>query len=148
MLKPTNILVPTDFSEYSAKALERALDIAKQNNSELIMLHVIQQDVQSCTVDYCFSEDEMERLEKGMLEGAKDRLQKELARFPLASGVKISTEVLKGVPYEEILKFQVQKGVDLIVIASHGRSGITKYFLGSVSSNVLKGAKCEVLLVK
>jgi nucleotide-binding universal stress UspA family protein len=148
MFKPKKILVPTDFSDHSAKALERALDIAKQNNSELIMLHVIQQDVQSCTVDYCFSEDEMERLEKNMLEGAKDLLHKELARFPLAREVKISTEVLQGVPYEEILKFQVQNSVDLIVIASHGRSGITKYFLGSVSSNVLKGAKCEVLLVK
>jgi len=55
---------------------------------------------------------------------------------------------VEGIPYEEILKFQEQNEVDLIVIASHGRSAIAKYFLGSVSSNVLKGAKCEVLLVK
>ena len=47
-----------------------------------------------------------------------------------------------------VKKFQEQNGVDLIVIASHGRSAIAKYFLGSVSSNVLKGAKCEVLLLK
>jgi nucleotide-binding universal stress UspA family protein len=148
MFKPTKILVPTDFSEYSGKALQRALDISKQNEAELVLLHVIHQDVQNCTLDYCLTEEEKEKIEKNMIEGAKDRLQKEIVQFPLAGEVKISTEVLEGVPYEEILKFQEKKGMDLIVIASHGRSAISKYFLGSVSSNVLKGAKCEVLLVK
>lgn len=148
MFKPTKILVPTDFSEYSARAIERALDIARQDNAEIILLHVIHQDVQACTVDYCLTEDEVKKIEKRMIEGAKDRIQKEPAKFPLASEVKISTEVLMGVPYEEILKFEVLNGIDLIVIASQGRSAIAKYFLGSVSSNVLKGAKCEVLLVK
>jgi universal stress protein A len=148
MFKPKKILVPIDFSEYSAKAVERALDIAKQNDAEVVLLHVITQDVQACTVDYCLTNDEVEKLEKRMVEGAKDRLQKEPAKFPLAKNVKISTEVVQGIPYEEILKFQALNGVDLIVIASHGRSAIAKYFLGSVTSNVLKEAKCEVLLIK
>ena len=148
MFKPTKILVPTDFSEHAVKAIERALDIARPDNAEVILLHVINQDVQACTVDYCLTEGEVTKVEKQIIEGAKDRLQKESAKFPLASEVKISTEVLMGVPYEEILKFEVLNGVDLIVIASQGRSAISKYFLGSVSSNVLKGAKCEVLLVK
>ena len=99
-------------------------------------------------MDYCLTDDEVEKIDKRMLEGAEDRLQKEPAKFPLAKDVKISTKVVKGIPYEEILKFQTFNGVDLIVIASHGRSAIAKYFLGSVASNVLKEAKCEVLLVK
>ncbi len=148
MMKPKKILVPTDFSEYSDKAVERALDIAKQNDAEVIVLHVIEQDIQACTVDYCLSEDEVTKIEKRMIEGAKNRLQQEQIKFPLAKEVKTSAEIVQGIPYEEILKFQEQNGVDLIVIASHGRSAIAKYFLGSVSSNVLKGAKCEVLLLK
>ena len=148
MFKPKKILVPTDFSEYSSKAVERALDIAKQNDAEVILLHVITQDIQACHVDYCLTDDEVEKIDKRMLEGAEDRLQKEPAKFPLAKDVKISTRVVKGIPYEEILKFQTLNEVDLIVIASHGRSAIAKYFLGSVTSNVLKEAKCEVLLIK
>lgn len=148
MFKPKKILVPIDFSEYSAKAVERALDIAKQSNAEVIFFHVITQDIKTCYVDYCLTDDEVEKLDKRMVEGAKDSLQKEPAKFPLAKEVKISTEVVKGIPYEEILKFQTLNEVDLIVIASHGRSAIAKYFLGSVTSNVLKEAKCEVLLIK
>ncbi len=148
MMKPKKILVPTDFSEYSDKAVERALDIAKQNNAEVVLLHVIEQDIKTCTVDYCLTEDEVAKIEKRMIEGAKDRLRQMSIKFPLAKEVRTSTEIVQGIPYEEILKFQEQNGVDLIVIASHGRSAIAKYFLGSVSSNVLKGAKCEVLLLK
>jgi nucleotide-binding universal stress UspA family protein len=112
------------------------------------LLHVIDQDVQGCTVDYCLKDNEAKTVEKRMVEGAKDHLQKEQAKSPLASEVKTSTELRNGVPYEEILKFAELNGIDLIVIPSHGRSAIAKYFLGSVSSTVLKGAKCEVLLVK
>ncbi len=81
MLKPKKILVPTDFSEYSDKAVERALDIAKQNDAEVIVLHVIEQDIQACTVDYCLSEDEVTKIEKRMIEGAKNRLQQEQIKF-------------------------------------------------------------------
>jgi len=82
MLKPKKILVPTDFSEYSDKAVERALDIAKQNNAEVVLLHVIEQDIQTCTVDYCLTEDEVAKIEKRMIEGAKDRLRQMSIKLP------------------------------------------------------------------
>ncbi len=148
MFKPTKILVPTDFSDYSVKALERAIDIAKQNGAELVLFHTVDPDIQTCSIDYCLKKDEVKKLEKSMLTGAQDRLQKEVAKFSLPNDFKISTEVRQGIPYEEILKFSDLNKVDLIVIASHGKSAIAKYFLGSVSSRVLKGAKCEVLLIK
>ena len=62
--------------------------------------------------------------------------------------MKASTEVRNGIPYQEILKIQEEKGLDLIVIASHGRSAVTTYLMGNVTSRVLKVAKCQVLLVK
>jgi len=148
MFKPKKILVPTDFSEYSSKALQKALDIAKEEGSEILLFHVIHNDFQTCVVDYCFTVDEIESIKSRMFAASKENMQKELDKFPLSKEVKISTEVRNGVPYEEILKFQEEKGADLIVIASHGRSAIKTYFMGSVTSRVLKRSKCEVLLVK
>jgi universal stress protein A len=148
MFKPKKILVPTDFSDYSSKALQKALDIAKEEGSEILLFHVIHNDFQTCVVDYCFTVDEIESIKSRMFAASKENTQKELDKFPLSKEVKVSTEVRNGVPYEEILKFQEEKGADLIVIASHGRSAIKTYFMGSVTSRVLKRAKCEVLLVK
>lgn len=148
MFKPKKILVPTDFSEYSGKALQKALDIAKEEGSEILLFHVIHADFQICVVDYCFAEEEIEAVKGRIFKAATENMQKQLDNLPLSKEVKVSTEVRNGIPYDEILKFQEEKNVDLIVIASHGRSGITGYFIGSVASHVAKGAKCEVLLVK
>jgi len=148
MFKPKKILVPTDFSEYSDKALQKALDIAKEEGSEILFFHVIHDDFQTCVVDYCFTVNEIEAIKSRMFKAATENMQKQLDKFPLSKEVNVSTEVRNGVPYHEILKYQEEKNADLIVIASHGRSGITGYFMGSVASHVAKGAKCEVLLVK
>lgn len=148
MFKPKKILVPTDFSEYSDKALGKALDIAKEEGSEILLFHVIHADFQTCVVDYCFTEYEIKSIKDRMFKAATENMQKGLDKFPLSKEIKVSTEVRNGVPYEEILKYQEEKGVDLIVISSHGRSAIKAYFMGNVTSRVLKQAKCEVLLVK
>ena len=60
----------------------------------------------------------------------------------------MATNVRYGVPYDEILKEAEEKKIDLIVIASLGRSGIAKYLIGCVARNVLKGSRCPVLLTK
>ncbi len=64
MFKPKKILVPTDFSEHSDKALEKALDIAKEEGSEIVFFHVIHEDFQTCVVDYCFTVDEIDAIKK------------------------------------------------------------------------------------
>lgn len=146
MIKPKRILVPVDFSESSAKALKRAVDIAKESGAEVVLLHVVDPYFQKCTVDYCLKDEEVDQMQKAMLSGARNRLQQEAQSF--SEGVKVLTEVREGLPYEEILKYEDLNKVDLIVIAPHGKSAIKKFFLGSVSSSVLKGANCEVLLVR
>jgi universal stress protein A len=77
-------------------------------------------------------------------------MQKEIDQYSkLATGeIEIIPIIRNGVPYEEILQEAADKKVDLIVIASIGKTGIKKYFLGSVARNVLKGSKCPVLLTK
>jgi universal stress protein A len=148
MLKPTKILVPTDFSEFSDKAFRQALDIARQYKAKVYLVHVIQSTIYQCVIDYCISEETMREVEEQAVKVARENLQKEIEKFPQAKEVEVVADVKTGVPYEEILSEEEEKGIDLIVIASLGRSGIAKYLVGSVARNVLKGAKCPVLLTK
>ncbi|HNQ45614.1 MAG: universal stress protein [Syntrophorhabdus sp.] len=148
MFKPKKILVPTDFSDHADRALEKAIDIAKEEGSEIILFHVIHEDFQTCVVDYCFTADEIDAFKKRVFQAASENMQKQLDKFPSSKEVKVSIEARNGIPYEEIIKLQEEKGADLIVISPHGRSAIKAFFMGNVASRVLKHAKGEVLLVK
>lgn len=148
MFKPTKILVPTDFSEYSDKALQEALDIAKQHRAKVYLLHVIHEEIHRCSVDFCLSDELIDRFKKQMVDGAYEALRKQAEKFPETKEIDFATDVKEGVPYDAILKEEQERGIDLIVIAPRGRTGLTKYHVGGVALNVLKGAKCQVLLTK
>lgn len=148
MLLPTKILVPTDFSQYSDKALTQALDIAKEYNAKVYVLHVIHEKISHSIDDYGLSPLSIMRMEKKMINSAKKKLQQQIHKFPLTKEVEIFSEVTLGNPSEVILKMQTEKGIDLIIISSLGRTGLAKYFIGGVARNVLKGSTCPVLLTK
>ena len=136
MLIPTKILVPTDFSEYSDKALTQAFDIAIQYKAKVYVLHVVN------------GESYYDDLERQMIEGARRKLQEEIDKFPQTKELEVFAVVVSGNTSESILAEERSKEIDLIVIASLGQSGIAKYLIGSVARNVLKGANCPVLLTK
>jgi nucleotide-binding universal stress UspA family protein len=79
---------------------------------------------------------------------AERALKKQLESFPQTNDVEVEIIVRRGVPYAEILKVGEEERIDLIVIASLGKTGIARYLIGSVARNVLKGSKCPVLLKK
>jgi universal stress protein A len=147
MLKPTKILVPTDFSEYSDKALRQALDIAKQYNGKVYLFHVVGQLLR-VAIDYAIPEDDMRTLGDLQVASARDMLQAQLDKFPAAKEVDVTVDVARGNPAEAILEEERKREIDLIVIASLGTTGLAKYFIGGVARNVLKGAKAPVLLTK
>lgn len=147
MLKPTRIMVPTDFSEYSDKALKQALDIAKQYGAKVYLFHVVA-GLHLIAVDYAVPGEMMAALERHQVDAASTMLEKQLAKFPGAAEVEVVTDIGVGDPAEAILKEEKDKGIDLIVIASLGTSGLAKYLIGGVARNVLKGAKAPVLLTK
>jgi universal stress protein A len=138
--------VPTDFSEHSDRAFGQALDIAKDYSSKVFLLHVIHEAFH--LLDLTLSKETVRLIKDGAIPWAREILQNHLRGFPQAREIEVETNVRKGIPYEEILKEGKEKKIDLIVIASLGRTGIAKYLLGSVARNVLKGAKCPVLLTK
>ncbi len=148
MFAPKHILVPTDFSKYSDMALKTALDIAKQYNSKIYLLHVIDRQVQECAVDYCLNYEVVQMLKKESLKTSKDNLKKEADAIAKGKNIKVAFDVKTGNPAEVILSEQKTKKIDLIVIASHGKTGMLKQFMGSVADKVVKGAKCPVTVVK
>ena len=147
MKAPQQILVPTDFSQYADKALQEGLFLAKQFNARLHLLHVVQ-DIQQCAADYCIEAKLVDEYRTSAIEASKQKLKSELDKYPEAKDVQATTEVRVGSPAEEILKEEQEKKIDLIVIASHGKTGFLKHLMGSVADRVSRGAKCEVLLVK
>ena len=140
MLKPTKILVPTDFSEYSDRALRQALDIAKQYNAMVFLLHFVRAEGNFFTADFAISAEMMQQINDAALAQAQENLNKQLYGYPQTKEVEVITNVRQGVPFEEILEEAKEQGIDLIVIASLGRSGIAKYLIGSVVRNVLEGS--------
>jgi universal stress protein A len=147
MFAPKSILVPTDFSEYSDRAIKQAVDIAEQNNAKIYLLHVVDQ-LQQCAIDYCIPLEVMQKVQSDSEKEASRKMQEEAQKITQAKKIDVTFDVKSGIPFEEILKEQQERKADLIVIASHGRTGILKSLIGSVADKVMREAKCPVLLVR
>ena len=147
MAATKKILVPTDFSKFSDNALKQAVEMAKQNKAKIYLLHVIGV-VQQCAVDYCMDQQTVDSLNKQLIKASEDMMQKQIKKVANSKDVEIIPYVINGTPYHEIIKEQEDKKIDLIVIATHGQTGIIEHLLGSVAEKVTKHAKCPVFLVR
>lgn len=147
MFAPKHIMVPTDFSASSDDALRFAAGIARQYQAKIYLIHVVDERFsRGCGEDYCLSGEMLRQVEMDSLKAARDRMVQEQDRF--AKDVSISFDIKIGIPSEVILAEQEEKGIDLIIIASRGKSAILRYFLGSVAKRVISRAKCSVLVVR
>ncbi len=148
MFAPKSILVPTDFSEFADEALKDAVEIAKKFNSKIYLLHVFDEGMHQCVADYCLSGEVVAQLESEAMKTSRERMEKEVQAIAKEKQIEIVFDIKKGFPYETILNEQQEKGIDLIVIASHGKTGLLKQLIGSVAEKVIRSAKSPVLLVK
>ena len=147
MFAPKRILVPTDFSDSSDEALKQALELAKQYNAKVYLLHVAE-PIEQCTVDYCLDLSTVKAAEDAEILQAKEKMQQELGKFSEFQEIEVISDIREGKPVEEILKEQEEKGVDLIVMPSHGKTGFMKRLMGQVSEKIMEEAKSPVLLVR
>ena len=136
------ILVAHDGSAQADKALTKAADIAGMNKSPIIVLSVVP--------DLCMmeiSDDDCKKMYEIMTKESTKKLE-EIKKDLSAKSVEMEMEVKFGNTAETILEVAKDRGVDLIVLGSHGRHGAKKFFLGSISSKVVDHAHCDVLIVK
>ena len=139
------ILLPTDFSQESYRALEYALDLMKRYNAKLYILHVLY-DVAKVGGWYVPHPSMAEMFKD--IEGAA---KKELERFGLEElrGQKdVERILLKGTPHEEIIKFAEENKIDLIVIGATSKKGVGRLLFGSTATPVVRSAPCPVLTVR
>ncbi|MDO9229733.1 MAG: universal stress protein [Syntrophales bacterium] len=148
MFQPRKILVPTDFSEDSDLAFRMALSVAVTYQARIFLLHVISNTVQQNLADYCLDQGIVARVLSESIVFSNEKLQEVIDKNQQSGDIKVIPDVRKGQPYEEILKEASERKIDLIVIASHGKTGLQKYFIGSVTEKVMKEAKCPVLLIR
>jgi len=146
MIKLSRILVPTDFSEIGRLAVEYGTSLAAQFESELHLLHVIDDYFVLAPESNLMLPDRNEYLRD--LKAAADH---DLSTLPGPDGVpesRVRRHTLVGRPFEEIVQYAKKHEVDLIVIGSHGRRGLSHLLLGSVAERVVRTAGCPVLTVR
>jgi nucleotide-binding universal stress UspA family protein len=146
MFAPKELLVPTDFSELSDSALRYACDIAREHGSSIHLFHVVEV-IRQCVADYCMEADLVADIQAKIFESAQELMKKQIVRVVKAEDGQLTSVVKQGVPYVEILKELESLKIDLVVMASHGKTGILSHF-GSVADKVVRGSKCPVLVVK
>ena len=137
-MKARKILFSTDFSNNSQPALEMATALARDSGAELVVLHV-----QDLLVDfgggemYFFAEPDNKEVTRQLS-----------AVVPTDATVPYQHRLVIGQPGRTILQVADEEGVDMIVMGTHGRTGLSRLLMGSVAEEVVRNAKCPVLTVK
>ncbi len=140
-----NILVPTDFSETSDKALEWAIEIAKPRNAEIHIIHVLEPI--AYPVEWLEGFSGMEALEDTIAANARKALEK-LASRVRDAGIPVQTSLVFGYPPEAIMSYVKEHDTSMICMGSHKRSGLEKLIIGSTTEKVVRQAPCPVLVIK
>ena len=138
------ILVPIDFSDHSRKALDYAIKFAQQFDSEIELVNVVTPVIYA---EGMVLPAAMENLDQVTEEHAMSELKK-LAASDAVKGLTVKTRVLLGNPYDEIVTHAKKEETDLLLITTHGRTGLQHFLLGSTAEKILRHAPCPVLVVR
>ena len=138
-MKEPHILSATDFSTLSDGALQLAGALARQMKARLLIAHVEEPPVAYSAGQFYY----------GIAEPAREHLREMLEQLrPAGDPVPVEHHLLTGAPGLAILDFAQQQGVDMIVLGSHGRTGLARLLLGSIAEQVVRNAHCPVLTFK
>ncbi|MEX0717215.1 MAG: universal stress protein [Planctomycetaceae bacterium] len=157
--KPTHILVPTDFSDSAAVALEYAVELCRLSGARLTLLHVTNRakieeglvgldslhylhEAADTTAERPPGEIQWERVR----ESARQKLEASID--PSWKDIELTIDTDDGYPSEAITRHAKENGVDLIVMGTQGRGRVAQFVMGSVTQNVVRLAECPVLTVK
>jgi nucleotide-binding universal stress UspA family protein len=143
MISLKKILFPIDHSDCSKEALKYAVSFAMKDEAKLYLLHII--DIRSFNDSLVAmsqqipDEETLEQLRMKLLDCIPEDIRDDM---------DVEATVIQGIPFAEIISTAKEKEIDMIVIGSHGRTGISHMMLGSVSEKVVRKAPCPVLTVR
>jgi nucleotide-binding universal stress UspA family protein len=139
-----HVLVPIDFSATADQALTYSIALAQQLQARLTLLHVL--DLTPVTMDEMTPGmtatylDDLETNAQHLLQASRERVQR--------VGLQAESLLVQGTPTQMIVDTASEQGVDLIIMGTHGRTGLAHVFLGSVAEHVVRQAPCPVLVVR
>ncbi len=135
------ILAPIDFSEYSMEALRGAVELAKDLDGEVHIVHVV-------APHFALLDRSREQArETLMLEEAEEELAR-IRKDDYGNSARVVTQVMVGPPVSKLVEYAKQQQIDLILLATHGRTGIEHLMIGSVAEKLVRAAPCSVLVFR
>ena len=146
MTRVRRIVCASDFSTASKKAVATAITMAKANRAALTLVHVVAPMVRLAPDQYVPSTT-WEEIEIGTRAWAQEQIDK-LAVKARKAGIRAAALLLEGDAAAQIVRAARSKRADLLVLGTHGRTGVSKFFLGSVAERVVATAPCPVVTVR
>ena len=145
MIRIRSILVPLDLSDYAAHALPYARELAETFGATLHLIHVVDSQWVVAGGGTAFPE-----YGDNLLQRFEDEARKSLIRIAetIPEKVEVTTALRVGPPHVQIVQYAREQDIDLIVVATHGRSGLKHALIGSVAEKVVQMAPCPVLSLK
>ncbi len=145
MIKINRLLVPIDFSEFSTQALRYGQELCEKFGAELHLLHTLEVHV-SKTPQFALGLALPDRVKESTEQVV--RKMNQLAVGPWAENRKVVRETAHGSPTVEIVNYAKVHNIDIIVIGTHGRTGLSHVLMGSVAEYLVRQAPCPVLVVR
>jgi nucleotide-binding universal stress UspA family protein len=141
------VLHPTDFSKASNAAVARSLVEARRDRGELILVHILSPVILIAGAGEAYLTPSVyEQLNNSAQASAQKELDRRLAKAK-AARVRARGMLLEGAAHEQIVRAAKRERADMIVMGTHGRTGLSRFFLGSVAARVAATAPCPVLTV-
>ena len=146
-MRVRTILLPTDFSDCAGHALSYATSLARQFSAKIVCVHVVEPVVPA--VGYSGMTEPLPLADlSGQMEDSAERELPKIAGAEECAGLEVEEAIAHGDAASEIVRVARERGADLIVISSHGRTGLGRILFGSTAESVVRHAHCPVLVVK
>jgi len=146
MARIRKVMMASDFSSVSRAAFARAVGLAKANRASLVVMHAVTLPPPTLGGEY-IPPQTWDRIEAATRASAKKQIRTLVTKAKRA-GVRATGLIVAGSPYEVIVRAARSKRADVLVLGTHGRTGLPRFFLGSVAGRVLASAPCPVLTVR
>jgi len=138
------ILCPVDFSEFTKDVIAYAADISKQYGAELHVLHVIPNLTYFTPYESFLTPENLVAIEKNI----QDEVDRDFGKILKNVDIDVKKAVRTGVAFVEIIDYAKAEGIDLIVMGTHGRSGIEHILIGNVAEKVVRKSPCPVMTIR